>query len=477
MTTTPPDVAPSLARRLYSLGWQLATPLITGYLLYRSLRQPEYRQHWGERFGHWPPPDSSADIHSFHTGLVRPLWVHAVSLGETAAVLPLVRQCAAAWPEVPILLTHGTPTGRSTGELRLQDLRGRLAQSYLPYDMPGAINRFFDYWNPAVGLIVETEVWPNLVAIANQRGVPLAAVNARLSPKSFSRGQRFRRLIEPAVRGYSMIVAQTQDDAERIAQLGQRPAHVTGNLKFDQPADFVLQARGRGWRQRFGHRLVVLAASTREGEEALVLESWRQALRKRAPGADGQDGRLPPMLIIVPRHPNRFETVARLITRYTGRPPVHRQALSDPGADFSDCGVLLGDSMGEMQAWYASADVTVMGGSLLPFGSQNLIEANAAGCPVVLGPSVYNFQQAADASILFSASIQVENPKEAIPVALELANDPARRGAMSAAGIAFAQAHRGSLERTLDALAPLLSQALGKPAVPLVTTAPPTQDA
>ena len=273
---------------------------------------------------------------------MRPLWVHAVSLGETAAVLPLVRQCAAAWPEVPILLTHGTPTGRSTGELRLQDLRGRLAQSYLPYDMPGAINRFFDYWNPAVGLIVETEVWPNLVAIANQRQVPLVAVNARLSPKSLSRGQRFRRLIEPAVKGYSMIIAQTQDDAERIAQLGQRPGFVTGNLKFDQPADFVLQARGRGWRKRFGNRLVVLAASTREGEEALVLESWRQALRKRLPGADGQEGRLPPLLIIVPRHPNRFETVARLITRYTGRPPLHRSALNDHGADFTDCGVLLG---------------------------------------------------------------------------------------------------------------------------------------
>lgn len=458
--------APSFARRLYSWGWALCTPLLMGYLLFRSLRQPEYRRHWGERFGYWSHPGDGADIHSFHTGLVRPLWVHAVSVGETAAVLPLLRQCAAAWPEVPILLTHGTPTGRSTGELRLQELQGRLAQSYLPYDMPGAINRFFDHWNPAVGLIVETEVWPNLMAIANERQVPIVAVNARLSPKSLGRGMRFRRLIEPAVKAYSMIIAQTQDDAARIVQLGKRPEHVSGNLKFDQPADFVLQARGRGWRQRFGDRPVVLAASTREGEEALILESWQQALRNLAP-ANGEGKRLAPMLIIVPRHPNRFETVARLITRHTGRPPMHRSALNDPDADFSDCGVLLGDSMGEMQAWYASADVAIMGGSLLPFGSQNLIEANAAGCPVVLGPSVYNFQQAADASILFSASIQVEDPKEAVGMALELANDPARRAAMSAAGVAFAQAHRGSLERTLDALAPLLTEALGKPATPL----------
>ncbi|MDO4231924.1 MAG: 3-deoxy-D-manno-octulosonic acid transferase [Lautropia sp.] len=473
---TTPDAAPDVARRLYSWGWRLSTPLLMGYLLYRSLRQPEYRLHWGERFGHWRRPAAGDDITSFHNGLLRPLWVHAVSLGETAAVLPLLRQCAATWPEVPILLTHGTPTGRSTGEARLQDLRGRLAQSYLPYDAPGAVERFFEHWNPAIGLIVETEVWPNLVAIANRRGVPMVAVNARLSPKSLARGLRFRSLIEPAVKGYSMIVAQTQDDAERIAQLGKRPEHVTGNLKFDQPADFVLQARGRGWRRRFGDRVVVLAASTREGEEVLILEGWRQLMQHQGP-ALRSGGRDAPLLIIVPRHPNRFETVARLITRYTGKPPLHRDALDDPNVDFSDCGVLLGDSMGEMQAWYACADVTVMGGSLLPFGSQNLIEASAAGCPVVLGPSVYNFQQAADASILFSASIQVKSPREAMPVALALANDPARRASMSAAGLAFAQAHRGSLERTLDALSPLLVKALGKPAIPLVTTPPPPQPA
>ena len=234
----------------------------------------------------------------------------------------------------------------------------------------------------------------------------------------------------------------------------------------------MLQARGRGWRSRFGDRLVILAASTREGEEALVLESWQRVVQHRDPRLGGIGDSLPPMLIIVPRHPNRFEAVARLITRYMGEPPMQRKALDDPNTDFSRCNVLLGDSMGEMQAWYAAADVTVMGGSLLPFGSQNLIEANAAGCPVVLGPSVYNFQQAAEASILFSASIQVSDPREAIPVALELAADPARRGAMSAAGAAFAQAHRGSLERTLEAIGPLMESALGPPVAPLVTAPP-----
>ena len=464
--------AQNIARRLYGWGWRLATPLLGSYLLYRSLWQPEYRQHWDERFGYWRTPSNTPDTHSYHTGQVRPLWVHAVSVGETAAVLPLLRQCAAAWPEVPILLTHGTPTGRATGALRLKDLPGRIAQSYLPYDLPGAVERFFQHWNPAIGLIVETEVWPNLVAAANRHQVPLIAVNARLSPRSLARGQRFRSLIEPAVRGYSMIIAQTQDDAERIAHLGQRPEFVTGNLKFDQPADFVLQARGRGWRKRFGDRLVILAASTREGEEALVLESWKRVMQHRDPRLGGIGDSLPPMLIIVPRHPNRFEAVARLITRHMGEAPMQRKALDDPNTDFSHCNVLLGDSMGEMQAWYAAADVTVMGGSLLPFGSQNLIEANAAGCPVVLGPSVYNFQQAAEASILFSASIQVSDPREAIPVALELAADTARRGAMSEAGAAFAQAHRGSLERTLEAIGPLMESALGPPVAPLVTAPP-----
>ncbi|MDO4682913.1 MAG: 3-deoxy-D-manno-octulosonic acid transferase [Lautropia sp.] len=469
---------PSTARNLYSWGWRLGMPAILGYLLYRSIAQPEYRQHWGERFGHWPVPSSTPDIFSYHHGQVRPLWIHAVSVGETAAVLPLLRQFAAAWPEVPILLTHGTPTGRAAGALRLQDLGGRLAQSYLPYDTPEAINRFFDHWKPAVGLIVETEVWPNLVAVANERGIPLAAVNARLSAKSLQRGMRFRSLIEPAVKGYSMIIAQTQDDAERIARLGRRPEFVVGNLKFDQPADFMMQARGRGWRNRFGERLVVLAASTREGEEALILESWKQTLKHRhgefrlrdEQGAVLGDG-LPPLLILVPRHPNRFDAVARLVKRYMGQAPLFRASLDDERTNFSEACVLLGDSMGEMQAWYASADVTVMGGSLLPFGSQNLIEANAAGCPVVLGPSVYNFQQAAEASILFSASIQVQNPRDAIPAALGLAADPGRRGAMSEAGVAFAQAHRGALERTMEALGPLLVETLGRPAVPLPVSA------
>lgn len=471
-----PTAAPdSRALSLYSWAWRLATPLLGGYLLYRSLWQPEYRAHWDERWGYWRDRGATADIDTWHTGQVRPLWIHAVSVGETAAVLPLIRQCAAVWPEVPILLTHGTPTGRATGELRLRDLAGRLAQSYLPYDMPGAVDRFFEHWKPAIGLIMETEVWPNLVAAANRRGVPLVSVNARLSPRSLARGQRFESLIRPAVEGYSMILAQTQDDAERIAQLGQRPMAVTGNLKFDQPADFVLQTRGHGWRRRLGNRLVILAASTREGEEALVLESWRACMQHLHPRMGGVGDSLPPLLVIVPRHPNRFDAVARLITRHTGTAPMNRKSLDDPDADFSHCGVLLGDSMGEMQAWYAAADVAVMGGSLLPFGSQNLIEANAAGCPVVLGPSVYNFQQAADASILFSASVQVDNPHEAIPTALELAADPARRGAMSAAGAAFAQAHRGSLERTLEALAPLLEQALGKPETPLVTAPPSAQ--
>ena len=285
----PPDAVPDRrALWLYSWGWRLATPLLGCYLLYRSLAQPEYRQHWGERWGFWPAERSTADIDTWHTGRVRPLWVHAVSVGETVAMLPLLRQCAAAWPDVPILLTHATPTGRATGQERLKDLTGRLAQSYLPYDTPGAVERFLTHWNPAIGLIMETEVWPNLVAAANRHDVPLVSVNARLSPRSLARGQRFESLIRPAVAGFSMIIAQTQDDAERIALLGKRPEAVTGNLKFDQPADFVLQARGQGWRKRLGNRPVVLAASTREGEEALILESWREVLLHRHPRLGGR---------------------------------------------------------------------------------------------------------------------------------------------------------------------------------------------
>ncbi|MGE0802127.1 MAG: 3-deoxy-D-manno-octulosonic acid transferase [Lautropia sp.] len=439
-------------RRLYSAAWWLAVPFALGYLLYRSVRQPAYRRHWGERFGFGaaPPADSAAAGPT--------IWIHAVSVGETAAVAPLLWRLAAAYPDARFLLTHATPTGRDTGRERFARLGPRLAQCYLPYDLGAAVARFFATRRPALGLIVETEVWPNLMAAAQASGVPVASINARLSERSLARGLRFRRLIVPAVAAFAAIVAQTATHAARIARLGRRVDAVAGNLKFDQPVVAAQRAQGEAWRARFGSRPIVVAASTRDGEEELLLAAWRAARGALVAR---------PLLIVVPRHPNRFDEVAALLGSAfdaDGGVFVRRRALDDPAVDPAAIDCLLGDSMGEMQAWYAAADVAIIGGSLLPFGAQNLIEANALGCPVVLGPSVYNFEDAAAEAIAAGAAQPVADASAAIDAALAIARDRERRAVMSAAALAFTAAHRGAVDRTMAALAPLLLRTLGPPA-------------
>ena len=440
-----------MLRHLYSAGWLLAVPFALLYLLYRSLRQPQYRQHWGERFGFAGPPPGGS----------RPIWIHAVSVGETAAAAPLVRRLAARYPQARVLLTHGTPTGRATGQDLFRDLAPRLRQLYLPYDLPFCVGRFLDAERPLFGLVMETEVWPNLMHATRRRGVPMAVVNARLSAKSLARGLKYRNLIAPAVAAFDAIVAQSAADSERMARLARPADAIAGNLKFDQPVSEEARARGEHWRRRLGQRAVVVAASTRDGEESLLLPGWRRHRVKNAHGErDARSGR-PPLLVIVPRHPNRFDTVAALVADAApGYRLLRRAALEQPAAELEACDVLLGDSMGEMQSWYACADVVIMGGSLLPFGSQNLIEANALGCPVVLGPSVFNFEQAAAESIAAGAAVQVADGDAAVLEALRIAGDPSARATMSRAAQSFAQAHRGATERTLAALEPLLRRVL-----------------
>jgi len=440
-----------LLRHAYSAGWVLAVPLALLYLLKRSLRQPEYRLHWAERFGFCDPPPNGG----------QPIWIHAVSVGETAAAAPLIRELAARYPGAPVLLTHATPTGRATGRDLFRELGPRLSQCYLPYDLPFCVGHFLDVQRPLFGLVMETEVWPNLMHAASRRGVPMAVVNARLSEKSLARGLNYRSLIAPAVAAFDVIIAQSTADSARMAQLARPADAIVGNLKFDQSVSETARARGAQWRLRFGPRAVVVAASTRDGEEAILLQSWRR-LREAAI----ESRRALPLLLVVPRHPNRFDEVASLIGQ--AAPDyrlLRRAALDQPAADIAGCDVLLGDSMGEMQSWYAAADVAIMGGSLLPYGSQNLIEANGLGCPVVLGPSVFNFEQAAQESIAAGASVQVADADAAVAAALRIAHDGAVRAAMSQAAERFAQAHRGATARTLAALAPLLTRAMPDEAV------------
>ncbi len=427
---------------LYRLGGWFALPLAFAYLLWRARRQRAYLRDWPGRLGFGRagrPPD------------VPLLWIHAVSVGESRAALPLVRALTAAHPEAHLLITTMTPTGRDTVQALYGPMLGeRLHQAWLPWDLPGAQARFLRRWQPQFGLLMETELWPNLMHAAHRRKLPVALVNARLSERSLARGMRLASLIRPAARQLAIVLAQSEDDARRMARLGRPVDAVTGNLKFDHAPEAQQIALGRGWRERIA-RPVVLLASSREGEEQIVLDAWRQEAERRGQGAL-------PLLVIVPRHPQRFDEVARRI-QAQGWTLARRIALDEVHANFDAVDVLLGDSMGEMTAWYALADLTLMGGSIEPYGSQNLIEPCAVGCPVVLGPSTYNFAEAAAQAIHVGAARQVE-AGQAVAEALRLMADPVARAAMRQAGSGFAESHRGAAGRTLQALRPALSAAI-----------------
>jgi 3-deoxy-D-manno-octulosonic-acid transferase len=417
--------------------------LALGHLWWRSRRQQGYLHDLPGRLGFQggqPGPDAPAL-----------LWIHAVSVGESRAALPLVRALADAHPAAHLLITSTTPTGRDTvRELYGPMLGTRLHQAWLPWDLSGASARFLRHWRPQMGLLMETELWPNLMHEAHRQGVPIALVNARLSERSLARGLRFARLMQPAAQQLSCVLAQSEADSLRMARLGRPADAVTGNLKFDNAPEASQVALGRRWRERIG-RPVVLLASSREGEERDILEAWRQQFGPARPA-------VAPLLVIVPRHPQRFDDVAGLI-QTAGWVLARRIALDEVHTDFGVVDVLLGDSMGEMTAWYALADLTLMGGSLGPYGSQNLIEPCAVGCPVVLGPSTFNFADAAAEAIRVGAACQVAAPA-AVAEALALMAAPARRQAMQQAALRFAQEHRGATEKTLETLGPALSAAL-----------------
>lgn len=407
-----------MARIAYSLLLYLITPLIWLRLLWRGRKQPEYLTNLGERYGFYRQPAPGKLI-----------WVHAVSVGETRAAQPLIEGLQARWPEHRILLTGMTPTGRAAG---LEVYGDKVIQAYLPYDYPGAVARFLRHFSPAFGVLMETEIWPNLLAGAKRHGVPVVLANARLSVRSARGYGRLSGLVGPAFESLSGVAAQTRGDAERIVALGAKTVEVCGNLKFDvtPPADRI--ALGQAWRQAIGHRPVWLAASTREGEELLVLEAWRRVAMPDA------------LLVLVPRHPQRFDEVAALLQQQ-GISVVRRSdALPLP-----DTQVWLGDSMGEMAAYFTLADLSFIGGSLLPLGGQNLIEAAACGCPVLVGPHTFNFLQATEDAIAAGAAQRVENPEMLGAVVERLLNGPEELAAMRAASGEFASAHQGAAGRML----------------------------
>ena len=423
----------------YSLLWWLALPLVLARLWWRGRREPGYRQYWGERLGRYRPSDALDPA-------APTLWVHAVSVGETRAAQPLIDALLNAHPAHRIVLTHITPTGRAIGAALFARHGARLVQSYLPYDLGPLLRGFLNAYRPQACILIETEVWPNLVAHCRDRNVPVMLVNARLSARSLARGLRLQGLLGAAARGLAATAAQTPADAARLRQMGADPVTVTGSIKFDvlPPPDQL--AQGQLWRARFGNRSVLLCASTRDGEEEMILAALA------AVPVDA-------LLLIVPRHPQRFDAVAELIGSH-GLQLARRSSMGEAALPAS-VQVLLGDSMGELFAYYAAADLAFIGGSLLPLGGQNLIEACAVGTPVLIGPSSFNFAAVTEDAIAAGAALRVEDAPAMLASAQALLADAAVRGAMAGAARAFAAQHRGATERTMAMLESLLARRTG----------------
>jgi 3-deoxy-D-manno-octulosonic-acid transferase len=398
-------------RQLYTIALRLALPLILLRLWWRGRREPGYRDHVQERFGIYLGERPG-----------KALWVHAVSVGEARAAAPLVRALNALLPDHTVLMTCTTAAGRET----LKQVYGdTVTAAFLPYDYPEAVEGFLQRWAPRLGVLMETELWPNLLAQCSSRGVPIALANARMSEHSARGYRRWHALTGPAIRSLAAVCAQSEADAARLRALGAPQVTVTGNLKFDVELDAAQLAAGREWKAKVG-RPVLLLASTREGEEKMLLKEL------------GDDA--PFLTVVVPRHPQRFDEVADMShSRRT-----HNRVPGDNER------IYLGDTMGEMAFYYAACDVAVIGGSFLPLGGQNLIEALGAGAPVVFGPSMYNFAEAARLALAAGAAIQANDATAAIGAAIALLSDASRRQKMARAGKALCEAHRGATAKHLQ---------------------------
>jgi 3-deoxy-D-manno-octulosonic-acid transferase len=449
-------------RFFYTMLLTLAAPLLFARAWWRGRREPGYRQHMGERFGEFRSPSHQSAHDTEST-----IWIHAVSLGEMRAAVPLVTALRAAHPDQPLLFTCMTATGREAAESQF----GSFAQiAYLPYDFPWAMRALIRRYGPRMLLVIETEIWPNLLATCREADVPALLVNGRLSERSRAGYARFwpvRKLIRDAIDHFSAILAQSPQDAARLASLRSNNSHppsVTGNLKFDCVPDEALVARGRTWREHIGGRRVLLAASTREGEEKLLLDAYRQQFDDAT--------RRTTLLVIVPRHPQRFDDVFALIAA-SGFSVTRRSAeMADADdvslSDVRLSDVWLGDSMNELQAYYAMCDVAFVGGSLVPVGGQNLIEAAALGKPIIMGASDFNFADAAREAREAGALLTVADADQFASAARELLHDEARCAQMSASALAFANTHRGATQKTLAVITATLSAGAEHPSASVV---------
>lgn len=408
-------------RFYYSVLLYLILPLVPFKLWWRGIKQPAYRQHWGERFG----------FYSTHVN--KPvIWLHCVSVGETRAAEPLIKALQANYPKHQILLTHGTPTGRETGETLFGNSVERV---YLPYDVPFAVSRFLAHFKPSIALMMETELWFNLIAACKQRDIPMLLLNARLSEKSATGYAKLGKLAQEGVQSLTAVAAQTADDAARLKNLGAQNVSVAGNLKFDVKASNQSIDKGLQLRTQFGERLVFLAASTRDGEEALILDSLNKIT-------------IPNLLtIIVPRHPQRFDDVAVLLQQRG----IHyqRKTLLNNDTLQPNTQVLLGDTMGEMPTYYVACDVAFIGGSLLNYGGQNLIEAAHVGKPILIGEHTFNFADASNDAVAAGAATRVKDANDLMQKVNGLLKSNTELTNMQQAALRFSGTYAGATARMM----------------------------
>lgn len=418
-----------MSRRMYTFLLFLLLPFTPLKLLWRARKQPEYLDHWRERYGFYSLESTKPVI-----------WLHCVSVGETRAAEPLIKALLHQYPNHQILLTHTTPTGRDTSERLFGNTVTRV---YLPYDLPFAVKSFLHHFKPVVGVLMETELWFNLIAACKQQALPLLLVNARLSERSALGYAKLGQLVKQGLHQLSAIAAQNTQDAQRLMNLGASNVSVVGNLKFDvvPPEEAVTQ--GKLLRDKLGQqRPVFLAASTRDGEEILIIEAIAKA-------------NIPNLLtMIVPRHPQRFTEVAELLTKQHIR-FAQRSTLTEEIIP-KNITYVLGDSMGEMFTYYAACDVAFIGGSLLPLGGQNLIEACSMGKPVLIGPHTFNFELVTELAIDAGAAKRVQNSDELAQSIKALFEDQTKRQVMGYAAQSFSAESRGATQRTMRLIEPYI---------------------
>lgn len=424
-----------LVLSLYSALMWCAQPFLRLKLARRGQAEPGYLVNIEERFGRYQQPAIQAT-----TSEQKFVWIHAVSLGETRAAAVLITALRECLPSMKLLLTHGTATGRAEGAKLLQ--AGDL-QVWQAWDTVAATERFVQHFQPRMGIMMETELWPNMAGTCAKHRIPLVIVNARMSEKTYLQTKKFELMARPAYESLAAVWPQSAADADRFTKLGAPVAGVFGNIKFDAQVDAVQLVRGKNWRSKMG-KSVVMFASSREGEELQLLDYLQKTVSNVR-------------WLIVPRHPQRFKDVAALITQHGFNVSKRSVWLNQPDASDSNT-IWLGDSLGEMALYYGMSDVALLGGSFAPLGGQNLIEAAACACPVVMGPSIFNFSEAAKLAIESGAAFAVDSMPQAVDAACALVENSDSLGLARTAALQFTNSHQGAAEKTASAVVQLLSK-------------------